>query len=255
MSFGFIITRHVNSDLTNKYWNHSVKLIRTLYPLNKIIIIDDNSNYNYVKSFHEYKNIEIIQSEYHKRGELLPYIYFLKHKWFDNAVILHDSTFIHKRIPFEAFKYPVIPLWHHPYDKENLPNLIRINSYLTNNKHLKHKLLRNEVNILGMNNRHIFNLCFGAQCFINYNFLKHLNDKYKLTNLVSAITNRKDRCSFERIIGLLFHNEFTKKIYVKSLLGNIMDHHKPFTYNFDNYIKDFNNKKIYRAITKVWTGR
>ena len=38
MSFGFIITRHVNSEQTNKYWNHNVKLIRTFYPFKKIII-------------------------------------------------------------------------------------------------------------------------------------------------------------------------------------------------------------------------
>jgi hypothetical protein len=48
-SFGFIMTRHVNSELTNNYWNHSVKLLRTFYPDKKIVIIDDNSNYDYVK--------------------------------------------------------------------------------------------------------------------------------------------------------------------------------------------------------------
>ena len=86
--FGFIVTRHVNSELTNKYWNHCVKLLRTLYPYRKIIIIDDNSNYDYVKSEFNYKNLEIIQSEYFGRGELLPYYYFLKYKF----------RFIHKHI-------------------------------------------------------------------------------------------------------------------------------------------------------------
>ena len=56
--FGFIITRHVNSELTNNYWNHSVKLLRSLYPLRKIVIIDDNSDYNFVKAEFEYKNIQ-----------------------------------------------------------------------------------------------------------------------------------------------------------------------------------------------------
>jgi hypothetical protein len=74
-SYGFIIIRHVNSIKTNKYWNHCVKLIRTIYPLRQIIIIDDNSNQNYVSSEHNYSNITIIQSEYFQRGELLPYIY------------------------------------------------------------------------------------------------------------------------------------------------------------------------------------
>ena len=38
-TYGFIITRHVNSEKTNKYWNKCVKCIRTFYPLKKIIII------------------------------------------------------------------------------------------------------------------------------------------------------------------------------------------------------------------------
>ena len=132
-SFGFIITRHVNSELTNRYWNQCVKLIRTHYPFRKIIVIDDNSNYNFVKADHDYKNTEIIQSEYPQRGELLPYIYFLRHQWFNNAIILHDSVFIHKRISFEKIRFPVMPLWHHNYDKEYLDNLLRISNYLKNN--------------------------------------------------------------------------------------------------------------------------
>ena len=39
--FGFIILRHVNSEKTNNYWNHSIKQIRRFYPFAKIIIIDD----------------------------------------------------------------------------------------------------------------------------------------------------------------------------------------------------------------------
>ena len=77
-SFGFIITRHVNSETTNRYWNHSVKLLRSFYPERKIVIIDDNSNQNFVKADFDYKNVEIIQSEFPGRGELLPYYYYLK---------------------------------------------------------------------------------------------------------------------------------------------------------------------------------
>ena len=60
MSYGFIITRHVNSELTNQYWNQCVKLIRTHYPLKKIVIIDDNSNYAFIQADHDYKNVEIL---------------------------------------------------------------------------------------------------------------------------------------------------------------------------------------------------
>ena len=47
--YGFIITRHVNSEITNKYWNHAIRCIRRFYPYRKIIIIDDNSNQLFVK--------------------------------------------------------------------------------------------------------------------------------------------------------------------------------------------------------------
>ena len=63
-SYGFIILRHVNSESTNKYWNQSVKLIKTFYPNKKIVIIDDNSNQNFVKADREYINVEIVKSEY-----------------------------------------------------------------------------------------------------------------------------------------------------------------------------------------------
>jgi hypothetical protein len=254
MSFGFIITRHVNSEQTNKYWNQNIKLIRTNYPLKKIVIIDDNSNYAFVKADFDYKNVEIVQSEYPGRGELLPFVYFLRHKWFNNAVIIHDSTFIHKRIPFEQIKMPVLPFWHHPYDKEYLSNLLRISAYLKNTSFIRQRLAGSEINILGMSDDK-FNLCFGGQCYINHSFLSNLERKYRISNLVNAITCRKDRCGFERILGLLFNNEYKGIKAFPSFYGDIRTHHLSFNYNFDQYINDFNNKIIHGTMIKVWTGR
>jgi hypothetical protein len=96
--YGFIMTRHVNSEMTNNYWNQNIKCIRRFYPLIKIVVIDDNSNYDFVKPEYNYKNVEIIQSEFKGRGELLPYYYFYKNKFFENAFIIHDSIFIHRKI-------------------------------------------------------------------------------------------------------------------------------------------------------------
>jgi hypothetical protein len=253
MTYGFIITRHVNSETTNKYWNHSVKLIRTFYPFIKIIIIDDASDYQYIKSDFDYKNVEIIQSEYPGRGELLPYIYYLKHKWFDNAVILHDSVFIHKRIPFEKLKCKVIPIWHHEYDKEHLQNLIRISHILKNSGFIKNKLQKSN-QFLGANAEK-FNLCFGVQSYINLRFLEMLESKYKITNLVYVIKTRKDRCGLERIMGLLFFIEYLKYYPRNSLLGHICSHHNSFSYNYDTYLDDLQKNKIYGIFVKVWTGR
>jgi hypothetical protein len=258
MSYGFIITRHVNSEKTNKYWNQCIKLIRTHYPLKQIIVIDDNSNQNFIKADFDYQNITIIQSEYPGRGELLPFIYFLKHKWFDNAVILHDSVFIHNRIPFESITVPVLPLWHHGYDKEHKTNLSRIASCLTNNSKIKYNINGgdNNLSLLGpIKTGPIQILCFGCQCYINLVFLEKIQKKYTITNLINVVTCRKDRCGLERIMGLLFCQEFPDLKKTVSLFGDIFKHYQSFSYNYDEYIEDFNKKKVPHKFVKVWTGR
>jgi hypothetical protein len=94
-NFGFIMLRHVNNKDTNEYWNLCYDSIRKFYPENNILIIDDNSEYKYINNRELYK-VTIINCEYPKRGELLPYYYYLKNKLFDTAVIIHDSVFINK---------------------------------------------------------------------------------------------------------------------------------------------------------------
>lgn len=254
--YGFIITRHVNSEQTNQYWNHNVKLIRTFYPYRQIVIIDDNSNQNYIKADYDYKNTIVIQSEYPGRGELLPYIYLLKYKWFPNAVIIHDSVFVHRHMPFETFNMPVIPLWSHIYDKENLPNIIRITSHLKNNHRLMNKLQDNNtnVNLLGMNNNKFY-LCFGTQCYIKLRFLERLESKYNITNLVNAVHCRTDRCALERIMGLLFTEEYPELKKLKALFGSIFNHPSAFSYTYDRYKNDLKKKKIPTMFVKCWTGR
>lgn len=252
-SYGFIITRHVNSEKTNKYWNHCVKCLRTLYPYRKIVIIDDNSNPEYLNEDFDYKNIEIIKSEFKGRGELLPYYYYLKYKFFDNAVIIHDSIFFHKKINFDKLVgYKVLPLWFFNGDKENVDNTLRITDYLTNSYGIKSKVSLND-NIIGMPHLKWYG-CFGVQSFINHNFLPYLEKKYRISNLVYAVSCRKDRCCLERIFGCLFYTEYPAILQPKSLLGDIMRYHT-WGYSYEQYEKDFKERKIPRVVVKVWTGR
>ena len=252
-SFGFIITRHVNSERTNKYWNQSVKCLRTLYPFTKIIIIDDNSNYDFVKADFEYKNVEFIQSIFKGRGELLPYYYYIKNKFFENAVILHDSVFFHKRVNFEKFLgINVIPLWFFYPDKENVNNTLRISNKLANSYPIQQKISLND-SLLGLQHTKWYG-CFGVQSFINHNFLIYLENKYKLTNMITAVTCRIDRCSLERIFGCIFFTENNKIHSRKSIFGDIMKYHK-WGYSYDQYENDFKNRRIPKVVVKVWTGR
>jgi len=261
MTFGFIITRHVNSEMTNKYWNRCIQCIRYLYHYDKykIVVIDDNSDQNFIKSEFDYKNVEYVQSEFPKRGELLPYYYFYKNHYFDNAVIIHDSVFLHKKVNFNRIKIPVLPLWHFDFGKEeNFNNSLRIASCLTNNYLVKKRLLNQEdytVLLHKFVNNTEWNGCFGVQCYINYNFLCKIKEKYNLFNMLNTITCRSDRCCLERIMGVIFNLECSDLIKVNSLLG-VITKSVEWGYSYEEYVNDIvKNKKPKYPIVKVWTGR
>ena len=251
-SYGFIITRHVNSVTTNKYWNHSVKLLRSLYPNKQIIIIDDNSDQSFVISDFKYTNVTIIQSDFPGCGELLPYYYYCKANIpFKNAIILHDSVFLHKKINFEKLHdHQVVPLWYFTADTENIENTKKMEA------HLKTKLRNiNPKNTLLQLSNHKWYGCFGCQSYINRDFLLSLDNKYGITNLVNVIKNRSDRCCLERIMGCIFFTESTTLYKTKSLFGNITNHYNYSKYSFDEYSEQLINNEIPRYIIKVWTGR
>jgi len=259
-NFGFIITRHVNSEKTNKYWNECVRRIRRYYPLKKIVIIDDNSNSDFLKPEFEYKNIEYIQSEYCGRGELLPYYYLFKNEYFDNAVIIHDSIFFQKRVSFEKLieqSVRVLPLWHFTCEKmENLDNTKRLVNSLSNNAIIMDTILKNrEYEILGLNNKNVWAGCFGVQSFINREFLIGLSNKYDLFSLLNGVTSRPDRCCLERIMGAIFYIEYLKVGEIRSLLGNIRSYCN-WGYTYDEHRENSLNKKVLKLpVVKVWSGR
>lgn len=254
-SYGFILTRHVNSENTNKYWNHSVKILRTLYPYKQIVIIDDNSNYTFVKADADYKNVTVIQSEFPGRGELLPYYYFIKNKYFENAVILHDSVFFHKRISFEALQNNrVLPLWHFNPDKENIDNTVRITHDLRDALQIQSSLRLHDLPMFGLEHNKWYG-CFGCQSYINHSFLIQLEGKYRISSMIGKVKNRKDRCCLERILGYLFFKENPMLQKKKSLLGNIMNVYKSYEYTFDHYMTDLKKGTLPTYIVKVWTGR
>lgn len=106
----------MNNELSDKYLLHCIDCIRRFYPEKKILIIDDNSNYDFVSKIELY-NTTVIQSEYPKRGELLPYYYYLNNKLFDVVVIIHNSVFINSHIDFSVDKYKILWCFNHDWDQ------------------------------------------------------------------------------------------------------------------------------------------
>ena len=239
MTFGFIILRHVNNNDTNKYWIHCYDCIRNFYPQTDIIIIDDNSNYNFITDKELYKTI-IVQSEYHKRGELLPYYYYLHNKYFDKAIIIHDSVFINKELDLNINKYKF--LWefkHWPLEIK-----IQQEDELKMIKLFNDPLLENFYR-----NRKLWNGCFGAMSIITHDFLVSVNNKYNIDKLLDYVLCRHNRCSFERVIAGLF--QYVHKETPLSLLGHINKYCK-WGIKF-NKINELKIKKL--PLIKVWTGR
>lgn len=247
--FGFIITRCVISDDTNYYWNHNIELLNDLYPNNKIVIIDDFSNPDYLKSDIENENVTIINNveEYRGRGELLPYIYYNKHKFFDNAVIIHDGVFFHELIEFNKIESFAIPLWqfNKAHNKTGLTEQLKNASVLDNNDII--------IQLLTESNQ-LWSGCFGVQSFINHRFLSYISDKYKLENLINVIKNRNDRSTLERIFGVIFFIELGSE-YKTSILGDIEEKTYALSGKKWNFSLEDYNEMEKKGVIKIWTGR
>jgi hypothetical protein len=150
---------------------------------------------------------------------------------------------------------PVIPLWHFPEMDDQANNTMRILQSLKNNKPLIEMKISNSENIkmLGIPKQNWIGV-FGCQCFINHNFLLNIQNKYNIVNLINSVHIRADRCSLERVFGLIFVSEFPLIKHIKSVFGNIMTYQN-FNYTFDEYYKEFNKKRVPKPWVKTWTGR
>lgn len=238
-SIGFIILRHVNNETTNQYWQRCYDCIRKFYPENIILIIDDSSNYSFVTNKSLYKTL-IINSEYEKRGEILPYYYYLQNKLFDTAVILHDSAFIQNYIDFSVDKYKLIWEFEHHWD------------HIEDETHMLE--LYNDRELMDFHrNKSLWKGCFGAMSIITHEFLTQVNNKYNLGILLDHISCRHNRSSFERVIGCLLQKEYKKEL----LLGNIHDYFYHFGKKYGEYTFEEMDNELYKRfdIMKIWTGR
>lgn len=240
MDFGIIILRHVNCKDHDKYWQEAYKCIRIVYSLIPIVIIDDNSDYQYV-SIIPLENCKIIQSEYKGHGELLPYLYLLKHKWFKTMLFIHDTVFLKEKLTCKCHNF--FPLWS--FDCLIAPQ--------SDDQLLLIKNLENNDKLIKFHDSNHWNGIFGCMTVISLSFLEQINKKHNLFNLAGHITTRYKRMSLERVLGVLFyyyHYRRFNAIYDtihRYLLNNDIE----WGYTFDKYKKE--NKQI--PIVKVWSGR
>lgn len=230
-NLGFIMLRHVNNELTNRYWMQCYECIRKFYPENHILIVDDNSNYEFITDRPLYKTT-VIKSEFHGRGEALPYYYYLRNKLFDTAVIIHDSVFINRPIDFSTTTYKMLWSFEHLWDQ--IPDETKMIEAFEDPELLAF-----------YKNKNAWKGCFGGMCVITYNYLMHINAKCDIRKLLDFVKTRYNRCSFERVIACILQ----KDVRNAPLLGDIHDYCRwEITY-------EEREETRHLPLTKVWTGR
>ena len=248
-NYVFVILRHLRNIRDNDLWISSYNSIRKFYT-NKIIIIDDNSNVNTVDG--KLVNTEVIRSEFNGAGEILPYYYFLKYKWADTMIFLHDSMFINRLITNDELKDNIKFHWH--FEKGYTSDISKVNKYLS---HLDNAT---ELEEFVLNPNAVWNGCFGATSICDLDLLQYLDRKYKLiSNLVILIRTRKDREAFERILGIVLYCE--KRFdddNVCSNFGDIIKYPGAFdseNNNMETAAHIISQAGYNTAILKVWRGR
>jgi len=253
MDLGFIIIRHVRDENTNKYWQYCIESIRRLYETNPIIIIDDNSSYEFSSLDDEimsYNNCELIQSEYPGRAELLPYYYFWKLRPFERAVILHDSVFIQEIIDIN-YDIPLEFLWH--FSRQIAMNDIcdHINKLLPhlNDTSLLRSYLRSSPTWFG---------CFGLMSSITWQAIDKIQSEYNFFNLLNHVDSRVLRMACERIFAVLCYLIFTHHRTRNSIYGSYVEVYRSFSdISIDDYIQNRGNKNWLAdtKAVKIFTGR
>ena len=245
-NFGFIILRNVRCTETNNYWYKSYKCVRKFYPKVPIVIIDDNSDPKYLKNKKLFMTT-IIYSEFNSRGELLPYYYFYRFKFFDTAVIIHDSVFINDFIDNRSLLTPnckILWSFEHDWDQE-LDEIFMI------------KQFNNEDLIKFYKDKSKWKGCFGGMSIIRHDFLKYIFEKHNMTSLLDCVISRYNRSSFERVLGCILAYEV--KIIDLGLLGDIHKYLGSVGLTWVNCPVgpiNWNNKDDYNLpITKIWAGR
>jgi len=239
----FVILRHISNPHQN-YWIDCYNSIRKFYN-NQIIIIDDNSNQEYITQYPT-TNCQIIQSEFPGAGEILPYYYFHKFKWSEKMIFLHDSMILLNK--FNENKINNITdvsfLWYfsdHCWDSPSILDKI--------------KLLNNKKLIQTYHKKKLWWGCFGVSSIITWDFLNILQQEFNLFNLVKHIKNRNDRMDLERIFAICCFTILEKNNYFFRCI-----HDMPNCWNiFNSDFKNKNNKIKYWKnrcnVLKFWSGR
>jgi hypothetical protein len=255
----FVILRHVRSIADHKRWRKCYTSIRKYYSDTPIIVIDDASAF--VDDDFENRLLQsspattFIKSEFPGAGEILPYYYYLQHRWAKKIVVLHDSMFIIRKLnqseiqSKDGVKFIYSFEEHHHNDTARICNLI--------------KMLPNAEMLLEMHNRPTdWCSCFGVCSIIDLETLQLTESLFHWTSvLVQHIKTREDRMALERIFGIIHfaaHLVYSKdEVAIFGLINNVPNAFYLRAESLEPYTDEELEKQGFDRypIVKTWVGR
>jgi hypothetical protein len=247
-SYVFVILRNIQTAKDNDLWISSYNSIRKFYT-NPIVIIDDNSTINTVNG--RLTDTDVIKSEWRGAGEILPYYYFLKEKWADRMIFLHDSMFLNR--PFQPSELEGGIRFHWYFDHADVRNDRKISTFLS--------LLSQSKDIIAeiSNPEFLWKGCFGGTSIVDLEVVEQLEEKYEFfSKLISAIRTRNDRETFERVLGIMVYYEHLMDASSPSNFGSILAYPKAFesqNNNIETAAHIISQANYNTSILKVWRGR
>lgn len=238
MDIVFVILRCVRAADQNRLWKRAVASVREFYPTNQIIVIDDNSTHAEASD----DGIPVIQSEFPGAGEVLPYHYFLKHRWAERMVFIHDSMLLKRTFTEQELLQSNRFLWHfdiHRWDNDRMINSIMDTPEL----------------IAYNSNKEVWWGCFGATMLVSYDTLSAIEKRYgMIQRCIARISTRPGRMAFERILAILMFKEGAVSKESCSINGNIFEH--PGAWRAVTEEEMNHLKQVYHgACLKEWVGR
>jgi len=241
MSFGFYILRHVSNEETNELWQHCYQCIRKFHQ-EKIIIIDDNSKKEYLSPLPV--DVELIESDFPGRGEILPYYYFHRDRPFDIAIMLHDSMFLTTKLNIQDFQ-GLRFLWKFEDHRFDVPPFYQRLILLLQKSQPLLQLSTQPDKWVG---------CFSVMSICHWNAIDFLHKTFNLFHLLKAVVIREDRMGLERCFSLCCHVAGFVEPKNAAIFGDISNFPRKWGYySWKNY-KEENYPKIF-PIVKVWVGR
>lgn len=240
---GFIILRHVTSQITDQYWKECYHRIRQCHPDAPILIVDDSSDRTFLsEDIPTVHCTTVYDTEHKSRGELLPYYYFHSLHPFDCAIILHDSVFLQHEMNGLLDTEDIRFLWtfRHIFDYDILPQITTLYTELDDCENLA-RLYENKNKWHG---------CFGGMSIIRWTFMDKIVVRHQIFDRwLPLITCRDMRSALERAFALVAHIE--SRGLIKTELGDIHTY-CPWGVTFLAY----QSGELYAyPVAKVWTGR